>query len=136
MSHTASEPNGLWYVDPVFLNISRKTHPKLKINRMSIFLLYTTTFLFRDVRQQFLHVLRFFLLLLSGSITLKVIFSHFHNYIFKAYKRINPHFEKPTSTLFQPYQCAPLFLHLKQWQVANAVSLIQLHYAQKPKNPE
>lgn len=74
---------------------------------------------------------------LSGRITLKVIFYYFHHYIFKVYKCINQHFEKPKCVLFHQYRLAPLFLHLKQWQIANETeSLIQLHYAEKPRNPE
>jgi hypothetical protein len=76
-------------------------------------------------------------LFLSGSLTLKVIFYYFHHYLFKAYKCINEHFEKPKRVLFYRYRCTPLFLHLSQWQIANETeSLIQLHYAQIKRNPE
>lgn len=76
-------------------------------------------------------------LFLSGRITLKVISYHFHNYLFKIYKYPSPHFEKPTGSFIHCYRHAALFLHLKQWCITNeAVSLIQVHYAEKPRNPE
>jgi hypothetical protein len=63
--------------------------------------------------------------------------SHFPKYLFKLYKCINQHFEKPNQVLFQKYRCRPLSLHLNQWQIANeAESLIQIQYATKPRNPE
>lgn len=75
--------------------------------------------------------------LLSGRITLKVIFCYFHHYLFKVYKYSSRHFEKPNRVLFQQYRCTPLFLHLNQWQIANETeSLIQLHYARIKRNPE
>jgi hypothetical protein len=76
-------------------------------------------------------------LLLSGTITLKTIFHHFQNYIFKKYECIKEQFEKPTILLFKQYPVAPLVLHLAQWRLANeAESLIVVHYASKPRNPE
>jgi hypothetical protein len=75
-------------------------------------------------------------LLFSGIITLKTIFNHFQNYIFKRYNCINQQFEKPNRVLFHQYRCTPLFLHLNQWRTANeAESLIMVQYAMKPKNP-
>lgn len=137
MSHTASEPNGPWYGNPIFLNIPSKTHPKFKTKRMSIFLLYTTTLLLHFVQHWFQYISRLASLFLSGRITLKVTFFHFSKYIFKSYKCINRHFEKPKKVLFHQYRCTPLFLHLKQWCITNeAVSLIQLHYARIKRNPE
>lgn len=76
-------------------------------------------------------------LFFSCRITLKVIFYHFHNYLFKVYKCINQHFEKPYSLLLQQHRSCPLFLHLKQWLVVNEKkSLMELHYAQIKRNPE
>jgi hypothetical protein len=76
-------------------------------------------------------------LFLSGHVTLKVIFYHFHHYIFKVYKYSSRHFEKPNRVLFAQYPGVPHFLHLKQWRIANeAESLIQIQYATKPRNPE
>jgi hypothetical protein len=76
-------------------------------------------------------------LLLSGTITLKTIFNHFQNYIFKRYECIKEQFEKPTILLFQQYPVAPLVLHLAQWRLANeAESLMMIQYATKPRNPE
>ena len=93
--------------------------------------------LFLYVQQSLLLIWRCLYLFLSGIITLKTIFYHFHHYITKAYKCINQHFEKPNRSLFQQYRCFPLFLHLGQWQASNEEeSLIQVHYAAKPKNPE
>jgi hypothetical protein len=101
-----------------------------------------TAALKKPARQGYFHqsLLRLWGLLylfLSGTITLKVIFYHFHNYIFKKYQTLNELFEKPYRSPFQHYRIAPLFLHLKQWRNANeAESLIQVQYATKPKNPE
>lgn len=88
-------------------------------------------------RHSFQYVCSFLLLFLSGRITLKIIFYHFQHYITKAYKCITPHFEKPNRVLFYQYRCAPLSLHLSQWQMANETeSLIHLHYMQIKRNPE
>jgi hypothetical protein len=104
---------------------------------MSIFLLYKITLFLRHVQQLLLCVCRFLSLFLSGRITLKVIFYYFHHYIFKVYKYSSHHFEKPNRALFQQYRAAPIFLHLKQWRIANeAESLILIQYATKPRNPE
>ena len=91
----------------------------------------------RVVLQIFLSAWLHSSLFLSGHITLKVIFYHFHHYLFKVYKYSSPHFEKPTGSFIHCYRHAALFLHLKQWCITNeAVSLIQVHYAEKPRNPE
>jgi hypothetical protein len=88
-------------------------------------------------RSSFQYVLSLLSLFLSGRITLKVVFYYFHHYLFKVYKCINQHFEKPNQVLFQKYRCTPLVLHLSQWQIANETeSLIQLHFAQIKRNPE
>lgn len=87
-------------------------------------------------RFSFQYVLNFVSLFLSCRITLKAIFNHFHNYLFKVYKCINQHIEKPVSALFKQYRIAPLFLHLKQWCITNQTeSLMVVQYATKPKNP-
>jgi hypothetical protein len=76
-------------------------------------------------------------LFLSGRLTIKVIFYYFHHYLFKAYKCINRHFEKPSSVLFKQYRIAPLVQLLKQWRTSNeAEILIQIHYALIKRNPE
>lgn len=85
----------------------------------------------------FLYVSGIASLFLSGRITLKVIFYYFHHYIFKVYKYSSPHFEKPTCSFIHRCRYALHFLHLKQWEVSNETeSLIQVHYAEKPRNPE
>jgi hypothetical protein len=82
-------------------------------------------------------VCRCFYLFLSGTITLKTIFNHFQNYIFKRYTCIKEYIEKPTILLFHQYPVAPLVLHLAQWRLANeAESLMMIQYATKPRNPE
>lgn len=88
--------------------------------------------------QQFLLFIgRCLFLFLSGTLTLKTIFNYFQNYIFKRYTCIKEYIEKPTILLFQQYPVAPLVLHLAQWRLANeAESLIVVHYASKPRNPE
>jgi hypothetical protein len=91
----------------------------------------------RVVLQAFPNAWLLLSLFLSGRITLKVIFYHFHNYLFKIYKYPTPHFKKPPGSFVHRYRHAALFLHLKQWCIINeAVSLIQLHYAQIKRNPE
>lgn len=91
----------------------------------------------RVLLQTFLNAWLPLSLFLYGRITLKIIFYHFHNYLFKIYKYPTPHFEKPKCVLFHRYRCTPLILHLGQWQIANETeSLIHLHYAQIKRNPE
>jgi hypothetical protein len=103
---------------------------------MGVFKFNDATLLLQKLQQQANESHRLSLFL-SGHITLKVIFYHFHHYIFKVYKYSSPHFEKPKRVLFEQYPGAPLFLHLKQWRIANeAESLIQIQYATKPRNPE
>ena len=88
-------------------------------------------------RSVYQRICRCLFLFLSGTITLKTIFNHFQNYLFKRYECIKEHFEKPTVLLFQQYPVAPLVLHLAQWRLANeAESLIVVQYATKPRNPE
>jgi len=88
-------------------------------------------------RSSFQYISKSASLFLSGRITLKVIFYYFNNYLFKIYKYPSPHFEKPTGSFIHCYRHAVLFLHLKQWCINNkADSLIQVHYAEKPRNPE
>lgn len=85
----------------------------------------------------FQYACKFLSLLFSGRITLKVISHYFHHYLFKIYRCIQEHLKKKKYSLFLQYCCAPLFLHLKQWQTTNeAVSLTQVRYASKPRNPE
>jgi hypothetical protein len=104
---------------------------------MGIFKFNGATLLLQKLQQPLANIGRFLSFFPCGIITLKAIFSHFHNYLFKIYKCINPHFEKPDRVLFQQYRCTPLFLHLNQWQIANETeSLIRLHYAQIKRNPE
>jgi hypothetical protein len=91
----------------------------------------------QDLQKPFLYAWRLLFLFLSSTITLKTIFNHFQNYIFKRYKCIKELLEKPTILLFQQYPVAPLVLHLAQWRLANeAESLIVVQYATKPRNPE
>lgn len=55
----------------------------------------------------------------------------------KACKYIYSLSEKPSCVLFEQCRSTRLVLHLKQWHIINEVkSIIQLHYAQKPRNPE
>jgi len=45
--------------------------------------------------------------------------------------------EKPDQFIVQRYKSYRLYLRLMQWKKNNeAKSLIQLHYASKPRNPE
>jgi hypothetical protein len=88
-------------------------------------------------RRIYQRICRCLFLFLSGALTLKTIFIHFHNYIIKRYTYIKEYFEKPTILLFHQYPVAPLVLHLAQWRLANeAESLIVVQYATKPRNPE
>jgi len=65
------------------------------------------------------------------------IFFRFHRLISKTYKFIELPFEKPHQFLHRRYKSNRIFLHLRQWQIANeTVSLIHLHYAQIKRNPE
>jgi hypothetical protein len=88
-------------------------------------------------RHPFQSTCRALYLFLLGRITLKTIFCYFQHDIFKGYKLINEHIEKPTRQLFNQYPVTPLALHLAQWHSINeAESLIHLHYAQIKRNPE
>ena len=90
----------------------------------------------RVVLQAYASAWQLLFLFLPSPIKVKTT-SHFPKYLFKLYKCIYEHFEKPNYVLFQKYRCTPLFLHLSQWQLANETeSLIQLHYAQIKRNPE
>lgn len=103
---------------------------------MSVFKFNDATLLLQKL-QQLTNIGRLLSLFLSGRITLKVIFYYFHNYLFKVYKYSTPHFEKPVGSFIHCYRHVAVFLHLKQWCITNeAVSLIQVHYAEKPRNPE
>lgn len=85
----------------------------------------------------FQHTWKFLSLLLSGRITLKTILNYFRHYLTRVCEYANEHFLKVKWRLFRKYRCAPLFLHLKQWQNTNeAVSLSQILYVSKPRNPE
>ena len=118
-------------------SLKNTTHPHTTSILCAAILLCTSKLFLRKVLQSLINAYLLFLLFLSGRIALKVIFYYFHNYIFKTYKCIYRHFEKPNSVLFQQYRCTPLFLHLGQWHIANETeSLIQLHYAQIKRNPE
>ena len=88
-------------------------------------------------QSSFQYISRLVSLFLSGRITLKVIFYYFHHFIFKVYRYSSRYFEKPNRVLFEQYPGTLFFLHLKQWRIANeAVSLIQIQYSTKPRNPE
>jgi hypothetical protein len=104
---------------------------------MSIRTTYQDSLQLQYVRKSLVCIFRCLFLLLSGVITLKAVFNHFQNHLFKRYKCIKELFEKPTILLFQQYPVAPLVLHLAQWRLANEVeSLIVIQYATKPRNPE
>ena len=104
---------------------------------MSFFSTYRISLLLQNLQKPFLYALRLLFLFIFGTLTLKTIFRYFQNYIFKRYKCIKEHIEKPTILLFHQYPVAPLVLHLTQWRLANeAESLMMIQYATKPRNPE
>lgn len=93
--------------------------------------------LFHSVRQLMIFMYRSFYLILSNNIALRFAYHPLQNYLFKDYKIINHHFEKPRRSLFCQYQIAPLPLHLKQWLICNEhESMALTRYAEKPRNPE
>lgn len=77
-------------------------------------------------------------LFLYRVITLKGIFNHSQNDIFRRHYRINPHFEKPGQDHFHQWPIPPcLSPRLRQWEIENEEnSLMQVRFAAKPKNPE
>lgn len=97
----------------------------------------TLKFYLHKTQQRLLRVIRFLSLLVSGTITLKIIFRYFRHYISTKYRCINEYFEKPGCLSFQKYPCLPPFFNLNQWCIANEhVSLEQVLYAQEPRDPE
>jgi hypothetical protein len=73
---------------------------------------------------------------LAHHFILSKIFYHFQKHIAEVTPYIYSNFEKPHLSSRQQYKNFRFYLHLLQWKINNQFrSLIQILYAEKPKNP-